>query len=508
MLIPLIIAWVCGIVLAGTVDVPEIWLWCAAGLGLLGAPLLWKQQRGRLAALCLLLAALGGLRYQAELPDLGPQRVELLAGQAVRLRGLIAEEPRRSEQGQRVVLAVEAGQAGGPARALEGRVLLMLPPYPAYRYGQRVLVAGELSEPRGAERPGDFDYRAYLAHRGIYALIREPEELRLLAEGRGPLAALLDFRERCRALLLRTLPEPQASLAIGIILGIQSGVPDEVQAAFSATGTSHILVVSGWNFTIVAALLAAVAGRLSLGRWQTFWLSLAAMWAYALFTGGSAAVLRAATMASLVVLARGSERQTEPWRLLFAACGIISLANPHTLWDLGFQLSALATASLFAFAKPVEGWLTPGGQEDKGTGGQGNKGTGFLPFAFCLLHSLLAPAREALTATLAAQVLTLPLILYHFGNLSVIAPLANVLVVPVVPFAMLLGTVAMLGGLAWLPLGQWLGLAAWLPLTWLAEGVRLLAAPSWAALTIPPFPLWALLAYYAAVAGLWLRGRG
>jgi competence protein ComEC len=211
------------------------------------------------------------------------------------------------------------------------------------------------------------------------------------------------------------------------------------------------------------------------------------MWVYALFTGASAAVLRAAAMASLAAVARAAERGSEPWRLLFGACWLITLADPHTLWDLGFQLSALATGSLFAYGKPVEAWLRRR-----------------RPFHW----PAMAPVTEALTATLAAQVLTLPLILYQFGNLSLVAPLANVLIVPVVPYSMLLGTVALVGGLLWRPLGQWLALGAWLPLTWMAEGARMLAEPRWAAVQVPVFPLWGLLAFYAVVAALWLRRAG
>lgn len=159
----------------------------------------------------------------------------------------------------------------------------------------------------------------------------------------------------------------------------------------------------------------------------------------------------------------------------------MTLLNPHTLWDLGFQLSALATASLFAFGKGTEAMLlhTP------------------------LRWEWLAWAREALTATLAAQILALPLILYHFGNLSVIAPLANVILLPMVPYAMLFGALALLGGLIVLPLGQLMGLLAYAFLAWLTEGARLFAEIPWAQLILPPFPLWMLLAYYGLVGMLW-----
>ncbi|NTU85167.1 MAG: ComEC family competence protein, partial [Chloroflexales bacterium] len=437
----------------------------------------------------MLCAALGALRYTATIPSLGPGSVDALIGRGeLTLVGAVAADPRRSEDGQRVVVQIEVAREGGVETPVEGLALVVLPPYPAYNYGERLLVVGELKRPRAAERPGDFDYRAYLAHRGIFAIMQEPKQARRLpgAVGLAPLAALLGFRQHCRSVLLHTLPEPQAALAVGILVGLQSSIPAEVYGAFSATGTSHILVVSGWNFTIVAGVLSGLATRLRLGRGATLGLALSIMWIYALFTGASAAVLRAAAMASIAAVGRAAERQSEPWRLLLGGCWLISLADPHTLWDLGFQLSALATASLFAFARPVEGWMARR-----------------RPFCW----PAMAPLTEALTATLAAQVLTLPLILYQFGNLSIVAPLANVLLVPVVPYAMLFGTLALVGGLAWLPLGQWLGPLAWLPLAWLSEGARVLAAPRWAAAQVPVFPLWVLLGFYAAVAALWWRGQ-
>jgi competence protein ComEC len=156
--------------------------------------------------------------------------------------------------------------------------------------------------------------------------------------------------------------------------------------------------------------------------------------------------------------------------------------DPQTLWDLGFQLSALATASLFAFGKGTERLLmkTP------------------------LRVGWLDWAREALTATLAAQILALPLILYQFGNLSIIAPLANVALLPVVPYAMLFGSLCLVVGLVWLPLGQWLALPGYLFLAWLTEGASFFANMPYAAVQLPPFPLWVLLGYYGIVVGGWL----
>jgi competence protein ComEC len=315
----------------------------------------------------------------------------------------------------------------------------------------------------------------------------EPKTARLLSERNTnwAWAALLDVRDRARRVLLRELPEPQASLAIGILLGLQSAIPADVTANFSATGTSHILVISGWNITIIAAALYSMTDGLRLSRRKAFWAILICIWLYTLFVGATPTVIRAAVMGTIVVVGQRMERRAHAWTTLFAACWAMTIWDPQTLWDMGFQLSALATASLFAYGKGVEALLlrTP------------------------LRAGWLDWAREALTATLAAQILALPLILYQFGNLSIVAPLANVVMLPMVPSAMLFGAIALVGGMIWLPLGQWLALPAYLFLGWLTEGARLFAALPYAAVQLPSFPLWLLLAYYAIVVGSWLLNQ-
>lgn len=484
LLLYLAIAWLVGIVAADVLDAPVGVFQVAGALGALGAAAMWRWPRARLVALLLCCVGLGAWRYEASRDPAAAARGRALAGPELTLQGFVATDPRRSERGQQITLQVETVRVGRTTHPRGDTVLLSLASYPEYRYGQRLLVRGRAQEPRGARIPGEFDYRDYLARRGIFVLMQQPAVRVLPGEAGSPaLRALLALRDRCKALLLRSLPEPQAALAVGILLGLQSSIPDAVYDTFSVTGTSHILVVSGWNFTIVAGLLGALTARLGLGRAATLALSLVVLWAYAFFVGATGTVLRAAAMASLVVLASSAERQTEPWTLIFAATWALTLHDPQILWDLGFQLSALATASLFAFGKPVEALLQR------------------VP---PLRWPALGWMAEALTATFAAQILALPIILYNFGNLSVIAPLANVALVPVVPYAMLLGALVLVGGLVWLPLGQVLGLALWLPLAWMTEGARVLAQVPGAQVLLPPFPLWVLLTYYALVIGGWL----
>lgn len=487
-LIVLACAWLLGVIAADMFYLPTPALLALAALHGMLALAVRRVPRARLAALALACAALGGARLNAAHVPTTPRSVWLLNGAGdIALQGVIVEDPKRTEDGQRAVLAAERAQVGGMERPTDGLVQITLPPYPERHYGDRLLLIGGLLAPREAERSGQFDYRIYLARKRIFSLM-EPRAVRLIApdSGNPASAALLSIRDHARKTLLRELPEPQSSLAVGILLGLQSSIPSTVAETFSATGASHILVISGWNITIIATALYGLADRLRLSQRAAFWVILGCIWLYTLFVGASATVIRAAVMGTIVVLGQRAERRAHAWTTLFTACWAMTVWDPQTLWDLGFQLSALATASLFAYGKGVERLLlkTP------------------------LRLSWLDWAREALTATLAAQILALPLILYHFGNLSIVAPLANVALLPMVPYAMLFGALALAGGLLWLPLGQWLALPAYLFLAWLTEGARLFAALPWAATQLPPFPLWMLLGYYAIVVGGWLSSKG
>ena len=481
-LIYLAIAWLLGIIAADFFQPAALPLAVIACAGALLAAVLWRSPM-RLPMLIMCFVALGGLRYTWAQVEPTPQSVWLLNERgSVTLQGVVAEDPQWIAAGQRVLLAAERMAVNGTVRRADGAVLVTLPPYPARSYGDRLALTGALKAPPEAERPGQFDYRAYLARKRVFSLM-EPEAAKLVSSNNGSRfwTALLTARDRARRVLLRELPEPQSSLAVGILLGLQASIPDDVSNAFSVTGTSHILVISGWNIAIIATMLAGAGRRLRLSHTTAFWATLGAIWLYTLFVGATPTVIRAAAMGTIMVVGQRLDRPAHAWTTLFAACWAMTLWEPQTLWDLGFQLSALATASLFAFGKGVEARLlrTP-------------------------LRLMPGWAREALTATLAAQILALPLILYQFGNLSIIAPLANVALLPVVPYAMLFGALALLAGMLYLPAGQVVAWLAYLPLTWLTEGARMFAGVPWAAVQIPPFPLWLLLGYYGVVVGSWL----
>jgi competence protein ComEC len=201
----------------------------------------------------------------------------------------------------------------------------------------------------------------------------------------------------------------------------------------------------------------AVVTRLA-GRRIALSVSLLGIVVYVLLAGADAPVVRAAIMGGLYVLALRFGRRAEVRTSLMSAAALMTLINPAWLRDLGFQLSFSATAGLI--------WLVPLLEEVL------NRWLSRLRGAAALLSGLLG---DGLVVTLAAQIATLPVIAYHFGRVSPVSLLTNVLIVPVQPLIMLSGAMATLSGLLWLPAGQVLGWLSWLPLTWTIRCVEFTA---------------------------------
>jgi competence protein ComEC len=278
--------------------------------------------------------------------------------------------------------------------------------------------------------------------------------------------------------LLRTVPEPEASLAAGILLGVRAGIDPAIRDAFAVAGLSHVVAISGWNVAIVVALIATTTRRLRerLGPRGPAVVALAAIGAYVALVGASPAVVRAALMAAALLLARLGGSPAHAASALMAAVTAMLLVAPASLWDVGFQLSALATAGLIGLAGPIETRL------------------GRWPAWF----------RVPVALTLAAQAATLPVLLATFEQVSLVAPLANVAVVPLIP-AVMAGSAAaaLVGGVTGtvqLPgvgdLASWLaGGAAWLPVRALIDTGTAASAVPLAAVPISGSP-WFTAAWY------------
>lgn len=486
LLIWLCVAFMLGIWLGDTLRLLPATPALLAGMLIVLGVVWWPRRDVRMPLLLAATVLLGMARLASSQPVTTDRSVWAYTNQRVVVMGTIAQQPDRREDQQSAVLAAEQIVIDGRERSVEGRVLLKLPPTPELRYGQRVQLLGRLEQPRSGD---DFDYRAYLARKGVYALMQKPRLTILPGEGGSWWQrTMLGFNDRARTTGLQLISEPHASLLVGILLGVQSTIPADVLDAFSATGTSHILVISGWNISIIIVAITSLLAAFNVDRKRAAALGLLLIGLYVLFVGATPSVVRAAIMGSLAVVAVLVDREAEAWTSLLVAAAGMALYDPNVLWDVGFQLSALATAGLFAFARPIEAALRSR-----------------RPFRWRWLHWTVEP----MTATLAASLLSLPILLYDFGRLSLIAPLANVVMLPLVPYAMLFGAIATVAGIVWLPLGQSLALLAWPFLHWLLLATQLLARVPGAYTTLPPFSIWWVWAYYAlvAVAYGWAKQR-
>ena len=288
-----------------------------------------------------------------------------------------------------------------------GRLLIVARPYPKYKYGEKLEVRGEILEPKPY---GDFDIKSYLAKDRIYSEMVFPEIKKIGYEPPNKILNILFvFKEKFENNLEKILPEPHSSLANGMLLGREGVLDADILDAFKRTGTIHILVLSGYNITIVGVFLMAAFGFLP--EFFAWIMAIFGIILFTLMTGAEPAAARAALMATIGLLAFRTGRLKSAMLALLWAAALMILWNPMYLrFDRGFQLSFLATLGLILLQKRFEKivWFTP----------------------------KFMGVRESASATLSAQIFVLPLLISWGNFVSFWSPLVNVLVVGAVPAVM------------------------------------------------------------------------
>lgn len=500
-LVPIVLVWIIGLLLGESF--PKEWvIWLSWSLvafsigwslvdyhSLPGVLLYQPRVYGILLALALFF---GAGRASAAQPEFDTTDLATYNdGGRVTIRGTVERYPevrgiytRYQIQAKQIELEIE----GQPIRkAVAGRFLVNLNLYPAYQYGDELELSGELVTPPILD---NFDYRAFLAHKGIYSLLQQGRaRLRAEAQGAAIYQLLFTVRRRAELTVQRILPEPHASLMSGILLGIESGIPDDVKEAFNTTGTTHIIVISGSNFAILAAIFLFLGHKLLGKRWGTLFAILFIV-LYAMLVGGDPPVLRAAIMGVFAVFALLLQRQAVALNTLALAILLMTAAQPGQLHDVGFQLSALATLGLVLFVDPLTGFTER-----------------LLVRYFGLSESqrtrLLPLLSDAILMTLAAQLITTPLIVGTFGRFSVVSLLTNLFILPVQGWLLTSGGLATLAGMLWQPLGFVLASIPFAALEWTLIMVFWTATFPYASIEIGPFPTWSIWATYAVGGFLW-----
>jgi competence protein ComEC len=470
LLVALVGAWLLGILLESLVTLSSWSLLLIAGAA--GVLAVYTRQSGRslpltrwlfLGLLLLACAALGAARLAFANPAGDPAAVSAYIGRgSVLIRGEISAEP--DLRNRSIMLEVDASSLsldnGHTWREVHGLVAVTVTdpnsPY-APDYGDSVEVRGTLEPVRDSPVPvSSSSAQPVAAPTGVFAAMTFPR-LTILEHGGGNpvLAWFYALRQRLAQAISLALPEPEGSLLIGILLGLKTGVLRAQYLLFQQTGTVHLVVTSGFKVTVFSGLLAVCATRLLGRRWVLVPLLLGIL-AYAILSGAGPAAQRAGIMGALVVIAPRLGRAYNVYTALACAALVMSALLPYVLWDVGFQLSLLGTLGIVLLTPFLAGWLSL--LLDRAPGGKLSAGL--------------------LSVTLAAQLATLPIQIIVFRQISLIAPLTNLLVGPLLGVMLVMGVLVGVGGLLLPVVGACAGWACW-PLLWLVYQIisRLASLP-------------------------------
>ena len=492
-LIYLSCAWVAGIFLGAEFNLPFPLIF----IGLIPLFLLFHfRQHGKLiilTSLCLIALFTGAFHFQSSLPPNDESHLRFYNNETIEIKGMVSTDPELRDKSTHLRLSATEVRLDNGWQEVSGTALLFVPRYPIYRYGDALLVTGKLETP---PQLNDFDYKGYLAHEGIYSTMLYPK-IEILERGKGfkPLEWVYSARNRLSQTLATVLPEPQASLAQGILLGIRGNIPSLVKADFSRTGTAHILAISGLHLSIVAGILLSFSIWLFGRRRYTYiWLALGAIWLYALITGMHPPVVRGAIMASLFLTAALLGRQRSALTSLAFAAAIMVGISPQILWTASFQLSFLAMAGLIL--------ITPSlmGMGRKAVSASLGEARPAVPVANIITDSF--------SVTLGAIIAVWPVVAYYFGIIAFVAPLATFFALPALPGIIITGALAGGLGLIALPVAQVIGWLAWLFLSYMLLVVGGFAALPLSSIEVGSVNTTLILVYYLALAVvIWLNSN-
>ncbi len=491
-LVAFVCAWLVGDWLSGlgalTLIAPLTWLGVAGGglalaggAALIGRRLAHAPGARRRLRLCLALCALlfwvglGAARAAWSNPARDPFNVVRYAtGAQMQVSGQVVDEPDERDGYRLLTVQVSQVSVVGASDSAQATGRIEATVYgpndwfsPAY--GDTVTLTGALKPVSGGGAPTGVSARMSSARVSISAR----------GGGWPPLAALFRLRVALAQAIERSLPEPEAALLIGILLGLKSPALRTRLPLFVNTGTIHLVVPAGLKVSLLAEFASRAARRL--GNWPRSGAALLAVGAYAALGGGGPAAIRAAIMGALLALAPALGRVYNVYTALALATLVMTVIEPALLYDAGFQLTVLAT-----FALPL---LTPALQRA-------------LLRLFGRLGRLPAAQviAESLAVTLAAQIATLPVLALTFHVVSLVAPLANLLTVPLLaPLLALGGLLALVAALGWSLLALALAWVVWPLLWWVNAAIAVCAAAPLAALQAPPAPALLAAIYYAAL---------
>ena len=413
----LCLSFVAGIALQSFVKIPQIFDW-----GFLFADFLAiiififiKKDILLIFGFCFLLLIIGVLRMQISEFNIANDKLAKLNGKGtVVLTGVINDEPDVRDTSQK--LKVKVGNS---------TILVTANRYPEYQYLDKLKITGKLMTPAVYD---DFNYKDYLLKDGIYSVM---SFAKFSKQGKAKpdlwqsaYSKILWFKGKLRDSIDDNFLPPHSLLLQGIILGDNKNMTQDLRDKLNTTGLRFLTAISGVHVVILSLILFSLLMFFGLGKNYALGLSVIFIWLYVVITGFTPSGIRAATMGSVFILAEVFGRQNTSSRTIVLAGALMLLQNPLLLiYDIGFQLSFMACLGIIYLKPLIAGLLKFLFKEHPSTGsGQA-------------LRELL----DIISVTLTAQIFTLPLMVFNFGSISLIAPLTNILILPVMPLILSFG---------------------------------------------------------------------
>lgn len=417
-----------------------------------------RRWRGLVFVMFFVGALLGGVRGAYEY-DLRSEYADSI-GTTVRLIGRVSEDV---EQGKRGGVNIRLDTVSINDRQYVGKVWLVVESAASILRSDVIVVEGRLND-------GFAQFAASMRTETIIEIRRSWQ--------RDPMLGVRNsFSQQVRSVL----DDPMASLGLGFLTGERRGLPSDVLEVLKIVGLTHIIVASGYNVTILVRIVKRFFEKHS--RYMTVFASLLLIGAFIGITGASPSMIRAGLVAFLALFAWYFGRTFHPVMLIGLSAVLTGMYDPSFVWgDMGWQLSFLAFAGVMLVAPIMQEYFF------------GKRKPGLI--------------RQIIGETIAAQVCTLPLILYAFGQTSLVALAANVFVVPLIPLAML--GVFLLGVIAFItpPIASGVAIPVAFLLNYMLEIARLLAAVP-GALVVYSASFWTMMVAYGVIVGgvLYMKNR-
>lgn len=413
--------------------------------------------------------AVGQVRvFFIQYPDVSV--IQELNSKKVALRGVVDREPVSDGETQKVQLQIGSVSFGSTTRTVDTKVLLRTHAFPEFSYGDVLVATGTLKAPEEiTEEDGrSFDYQMYLFKDRVTHTLSFATAEKIGEEGNLLLRSLFKIKRQFIYSIRDVLPEPHAGLLSGILLGANT-LPKHVTENFRTAGLSHIVVLSGYNITVVAESILVIMKMVSVKL--AFGASLFGVLFFVLMSGAGASAVRAGVMASIALLGKQFNKTYDASRALVLAVWGMVMWNPFVLlYDPSFHLSVLATVGVMYVTPIVSTYLT------------------FITEKYGL--------RELSATTLGAQLAVLPYILYMSGNFGVFAFPANFIVLPFVPLTMLLGFITSVFGFVSRFTGLLSGIPTYLFLSWDLFVAEIISKLPFTTIHVPYIPVFVLVLFY------------